>query len=1135
ILVFDVSDPMRPEVVRSLRLDWAWAVSVDGDRLYARALGDLSTYGIENPAQPILLGSHPVGYMYVPPLEARGDVVAVGQAGSVDLLDAGDPENVTVLASVPIEGQVRGLDWHPPYLFAGGSTEVLILDTTDLQSPVRIASIRLAAEVRGIAVADTLLFVARTDSLVAYSIHEIESPRFCAASRISPVLPQPVGFAVRGDRLYFCGASHRETRCYDISPPCRLEELCRYSGAFSQWHPQTSLVLVDDVLLAGGWGGLRSFDLDSGECLPEPAVYPLPDNARGIGVLGNRAFVASDYRFLEFEVGADHTPRAVADVYPDGYLGYVIDVTAGWGVTGASEVRTFDLSATGNPVPIGSVACESDSHIEVFDPARRMVAACGGPSFIVVDASNPEEPFIVEELPLPEYETSVATVYEAPFIYGISTVSLGLVEYVPGQAPIPRPLSWVDTPTEPRGLAVRNRHAYVADDNCALYIYDYTDPDNPQLVNQIMTDVCIDNPDAIQITGDQLLLCGFGLSIYSLADPVNPVRSCGLEGGIHYRGWWQGDLLYTIYMAHGVSVYRTSCGVPATPPVVLQTEPTNGAGGVGMASVLTVQFSEEIARETLDGSSWLVTGSRSGRHAGTITWLDASGTKARFDPAEDFSCMEAVSCVITDAVTDLDGNHLDGDGNGVSGGDWSWGFSTGGGQRREFSPNIPSRRYFLFSLPSAVEGGALSSLLSEMGTPGTVNWAAYGYEEGALVKNPVGEIGRGYWLCTARESRPGVVGCEFPDTVTVGLEAGWNILGWPAGFSSPPPWDSCAVVRGSDLIPFGTPTGPVRPVIHWYDDPSGDLVNNGAWKSLGPEEWASDGNPWGGYFVFATEPCTFRFAPRVNAKAQHESGPMSDVRNGSSRSTGSVRRDLGAGGVAAPAWSFTFSACGGPASDGGVVVGARAGAGSGYDRYDVEKPPMVDGGVRLAIVHVDRSWAEYLRDYVGDDAESAQWELRVTGDAEWASLAWSGSGSLSPEQYLYLIDPVARRAVDLRRGDRYEFLLPAAGRDFQVLLSREPWHGALFEPVETGFEALGPNPTRGPMTIRFGVGKPGPARVDLFDVQGRRVGELWRSIVDPGVYEIGWNARECTISPGVYFVRVQATSGADARSIQVVR
>ena len=78
-----------------------------------------------------------------------------------------------------------------------------------------------------------------------------------------------------------------------------------------------------------------------------------------------------------------------------------------------------------------------------------------------------------------------------------------------------------------------------------------------------------------------------------------------------------------------------------------------------------------------------------------------------------------------------------------------------------------------------------------------------------------------------------------------------------------------------------------------------------------------------------------------------------------------------------------------------------------------------------------------------------------------------------------------------------------------------------------------PNPFRTTTTITYGIRRSGPVRLDVFDVQGRRVATLVSGIFAPGQYRVTWDAT--TLASGVYFYQLQAGGRTLTRQMTVVR
>lgn len=81
------------------------------------------------------------------------------------------------------------------------------------------------------------------------------------------------------------------------------------------------------------------------------------------------------------------------------------------------------------------------------------------------------------------------------------------------------------------------------------------------------------------------------------------------------------------------------------------------------------------------------------------------------------------------------------------------------------------------------------------------------------------------------------------------------------------------------------------------------------------------------------------------------------------------------------------------------------------------------------------------------------------------------------------------------------------------------------EEPEPGLDGLDlpqnfPNPFDGATTIPFHLGRPGNARLDVYDVRGRKVETLLAGYLPEGAHQVAWQATG--LPPGMYFGRLQA-------------
>jgi DNA/RNA endonuclease YhcR with UshA esterase domain len=115
--------------------------------------------------------------------------------------------------------------------------------------------------------------------------------------------------------------------------------------------------------------------------------------------------------------------------------------------------------------------------------------------------------------------------------------------------------------------------------------------------------------------------------------------------------------------------------VDTIPPIVVSTSPANADTGVGVSSNVLAVFSEALDPLTIIPEAFDVHGAVSGVHTGSVSYNNVNYS-AVFNPDIDFNYAETVYVTISDTITDLFGNKLDGDNNGSPGGDYTFWFYT---------------------------------------------------------------------------------------------------------------------------------------------------------------------------------------------------------------------------------------------------------------------------------------------------------------------------------------------------------------------------------------------------------------------------------------------------------------------------
>lgn len=83
-----------------------------------------------------------------------------------------------------------------------------------------------------------------------------------------------------------------------------------------------------------------------------------------------------------------------------------------------------------------------------------------------------------------------------------------------------------------------------------------------------------------------------------------------------------------------------------------------------------------------------------------------------------------------------------------------------------------------------------------------------------------------------------------------------------------------------------------------------------------------------------------------------------------------------------------------------------------------------------------------------------------------------------------------------------------------------------------------PNPSRGAVTIRFSLSRPGPVTLGLYDLSGRRIQTLVDAMLRPGVHSRTWNRSDREgrrVPAGIYFYELFADGQRIARRVAILR
>jgi len=197
--------------------------------------------------------------------------------------------------------------------------------------------------------------------------------------------------------------------------------------------------------------------------------------------------------------------------------------------------------------------------------------------------------------------------------------------------------------------------------------------------------------------------------------------------------------------------------------------------------------------------------------------------------------------------------------------------------------------------------------------------------------------------------------------------------------------------------------------------------------------------------------------------------------------------------------------------------------------YDAGRDRMVMFGGRDSAGARDDLWSLTLGGAAGSGPEAG-----ATHAPKWTALGPTGGPPPARLGHSAIYDPIADRMA-IFAGGAADTAAPR--RNDTWLLT---WAGTAVADVASPRAAVAriasvqPNPFHGETTIRFSLARSGPARLEVFDVSGRRVRALIDGALASGAHAAIWDGADDSgraAARGVYFLRLVTLDGTATRKV----
>jgi len=309
--------------------------------------------------------------------------------------------------------------------------------------------------------------------------------------------------------------------------------------------------------------------------------------------------------------------------------------------------------------------------------------------------------------------------------------------------------------------------------------------------------------------------------------------------------------------------------------------------------------------------------------------------------------------------------------------------------------------------------------------------------------------GQGYWLSLTSAKHINLQGgTPLPlggtTNFEIPLQNGWNQIGNP--FTLPVRWGDVQVITTDASNPNylnpltidqASQAGLILPTIYSYDTTTGSYQFD--------QNFETNLVPLQGYWVKALVPNLSLLVPP----------PSNRSANLSSRAVQAKTQ------TSANNWSVRLVASNGKTQDAYNYVGVANGASDSYDSRDVEKPPAIQGSVRVGIIR--DSWgkrsATYAQDIQAANGGVKTWNVLVTSPAanQDATLSWPEIASVPRGYDLYITDKTTGQRQLMRQISSLRFNTGAtASRAFIITAQPRTGGSALLlrAQVHTGVRSV---------------------------------------------------------------------------------
>ncbi len=377
------------------------------------------------------------------------------------------------------------------------------------------------------------------------------------------------------------------------------------------------------------------------------------------------------------------------------------------------------------------------------------------------------------------------------------------------------------------------------------------------------------------------------------------------------------------------------------------------------------------------------------------------------------------------------------------------------------------------------------------------------------------KAGQGFWILSFRARKLDISGLsvstEDADSVHLTLVKGWNQIGVPSGYHLNL-GDLKYLKPGSDIeIPKDEVfSNYLSPSIYWYR--SIKLDAGYEWSMID----TTIASPWRGYWIHANQEVTLVYSriPAFPAYVNIQNSSTADIADAN---------NLAKKTYIANDWQLSFNVANDKHRDAGNVIGISE-ADAGLPIYE---PPHLDDYCSAYFSSEKGNITQDLRKPFTDLREVKKWRFNVSSSSAGKrhTLSWK-KWSEESGVYLYLVDQIDEKVINLSEGNVFEFTSSSENHKFLLYATMDANFAPQIIPVSYKLLQNYPNPFNPNTTIKFGIPEEGNNKLvslKIFNILGQEITTLINKNMKSGYHEVQWNGinrQGLPVASGVYFYRL---------------